>query len=71
MSGPRVPTGENSQILTMSNKNSYSNLRAPKIFCMQLVISKVSFFLLGRFAANFPSHKKSTYFTHFTHLLHK
>jgi hypothetical protein len=56
-----------------SRKNCYLNLRAPKIFCMQLV-SKVSFFysadLRNRLAraANFPSRKKKYYFTH---LLHK
>jgi hypothetical protein len=61
--GPRVHTGENFQILSVE-KIVYLNLRAPKIFCMQLV-SKVSFFysadLRTRFAraANFPSRKKS------------
>jgi hypothetical protein len=28
--GPRVHTGENSQILTVPNNNNYLNLRAPK-----------------------------------------
>jgi hypothetical protein len=48
----RVHTGENSQILTVPNKNNY--LRVPKFFCMQLV-SKVSFFLLGGFVHSLRS----------------
>jgi hypothetical protein len=56
------------------SKKLLPKLRAPKIFCMQLV-GKVSFFysadLRIRFAraANFPARKKSI--TLDTHLLHK
>jgi hypothetical protein len=70
--GPRIHTGENSQILTVSKKKSYLNLRAPKKFCMQL--SKVFFFTqrictVASLEWQFPSRKKTI--TLGTHLLYK
>jgi hypothetical protein len=62
--GPRIHTGENSQILTVSKKIVIETYGRQKKCCMQLV-SKVCFFysadLRTRFArvANFPSRKKS------------